>query len=470
MIVKKKELSVRNGGTKDEKRRVGRRALIKWSVAAGAALGLPQWKVFEVLEGSSGKALAQEASCLETNRSVHIIGGTGGFAWFNLLWPHNDVAAAMDPSMSWHAIGEETMADSHRPLTLGPESPWADRSGTRQVTCMMAGQNETHTNRPSSNNQVAMNVDLFATCASMQAANPTLVPVIAVDDAPYRDAPGAPRVARVGRARDIVALFNSAASRAGGLLSTPAHADLFSTRYSTFLSLRAAAGSPTYRRGFDTGNDAASYLGRNLSDRLAPTDEDFLRYGVTAVSRDVNRELAALLITTAKAFSMGLTSSVVIPAFRDDPHGAFNDMGRLRGTVGTLGRSLDAFLEDLGQFEEPSCSGDTLADNTVISIHGDTPKTPLNRQNWPDGTPENSNWIYVLGAGLLKSGWFGGVDRDGTVRGWNPETGEDADVSAATTANAASAAVAYAVARGDLRKLGDFFRGTLRGVAASETI
>ena len=36
--------------------------------------------VFEVLEATGGKALAADASCASTNRSVHIVAGNGGFA------------------------------------------------------------------------------------------------------------------------------------------------------------------------------------------------------------------------------------------------------------------------------------------------------------------------------------------------------------------------------------------------------
>ena len=456
---------------KEKKRRVGRRALIKWSLATGAALGLPRWKVFEALELAGGTALADEASCALTNRSVHIVAGDGGFAWFQLLWPHNDVAAARDGSFAWHAIGEETMADgTHQPLTLGPEAPWRSLSGPRQVTCLMAGQNETHTRRPSTSSSVGMNTDLFATCAALQTANPTLVPVIAVDDAPYRDAQGAPRVARVGSADDIVSLFNSAASRAGGLLSTSANAEQFNAAYGAFLSMRRGAGRPTTRSGFAAANTAARLLGRNLAEQLRPTDEDLLRYGIDGGSRSQNRELAKGLIIAAKAFAMGLTSSVVLPAFRDDPHGAFNDMTSLRRTVRDLGRSLDAFVEDLSGIDDATCAGTSIADNTVISIHGDTPKNPLARNNWPDGTPGDSNWLYVLGAGTLKTGWFGGVRRDGTARGWNPTTGDETGDASAVTGNAAAAAVAYAVAKGDMRRVNDFYRGvSIRGVIASET-
>ena len=81
---------------RDEERRwlLGRRRLIQLGVATGAALGLPQWKVFEALGATGGNALADDAACAVTNRSVHIVAGTGGFAWFQLLWPQVDVAVA----------------------------------------------------------------------------------------------------------------------------------------------------------------------------------------------------------------------------------------------------------------------------------------------------------------------------------------------------------------------------------------
>jgi hypothetical protein len=457
---------------KEKQRRVGRRALMKWSLAAGAAFGLPQWKVFEVLEMTGGKALADDAACATCNRSVHIVAGRGGFAWFQLLWPHNDVAAARDSSFAWHAIGEERMAeDTHKPLTIGPHTPWQSLPGGRQVTCLMGGTNETHTRTPSTTARVAMDNGLYATCAAIQTASPTVVPVIAVDDAPYRSAEGAPRVARVGSAGDIVSLFNAAASRAGGLLSDPANAELYSNAYSAFLSLRAAAGRETMRNGHAAATRSAQLLGQNLADRLQPTDEDFARYGIDGGSRSQNRRLARGLIVTAKAFSMGLTSCVILPAFGDDPHGAFADMSNLTNTVSTLQRTLDAFLGDLDAVEDPTCGGSTIGDNTVISINGDTPKNPLQRSNWPDGTPGNANWTYVLGAGHLKTGWFGGIDRSGNVSGYNPTTGENTGASSASTAESTAAAVAYSVARGDMRRVNDFYNGAdIRGLVSDETV
>lgn len=456
---------------RDRRRQLGRRSLIKWSVATGAALGLPYWKVFEVLEGTGGKALAQEASCSPSNRSVHIVAGTGGFAWFQLLWPHNDIAAARDGSMAWHAIGDERMAEgTHRPLTLGPQTPFASFAPNRQITALMGGVNETHTRTPDSNLTVGLGTGLFAACSAIQTATPTLTPVIAIDDVPYRDAQGAPRIARVGSADDIVQLFNSAASRAGGLLRDPENSELFSTSYSAWLSMRAAVQNPTFRSGITAGTTSARLLGTNLADALRITDADRARYGIDGGSRAQNRQFAESLIVTAKAFRHGLTASVIIPAMRDDPHGGFNDMGRLTRTAQDLGSSLDAFYADLNE-EDPTCGGTTLADNTVLSIHGDTPKDPTRRNNWPDGTPGNSNWVYVLGAGHLQTGWFGGIDRGGNVTGWNPTTGAAMPGQrSADTATAAAAAVTYAVAKGDMRRVNDFYRGAdIRGVINDPT-
>ena len=51
---------------KDERRQLSRRGLIKWSLATGAFLGLPRWKVFESLEVAGGSALAADAELDES--------------------------------------------------------------------------------------------------------------------------------------------------------------------------------------------------------------------------------------------------------------------------------------------------------------------------------------------------------------------------------------------------------------------
>ncbi len=455
----------------DTQRRIGRRALIKWGLAAGAALGVPRWKVFEVLEDSGGAALAQDAACVPVNRSIHLIAGTGALSWFHLLWPHNDVAAARNETFSWHAIGEERLFEgTDKPLTYGPDTPLVEFNASRQVTAFVAGTPEIHSRTPEITTDVAMGTGVFAAAAAIQSTNPTLTPVIAVGDAPYRTASGAPQVARVGRATDIVALFNSAASRAGGLLSNRNNAELYASSYSAWMSLRAAASSPTMRSGIAAGTTSARLLGTNLADALRVTDADLERYGARD-ARSRLREFARTLIVTAKAFINGLTSSVIVPVLHDDPHGAFADMPGTMATARTLKTSIDAFYADLA-VADPTCAGTTIAENTVMTVHGDTPKDPLIRTNWPDSTPNNISWVYVMGAGHLKSGWFGGVNRDGTTRGWNPTTGEDVPITdASPLARPASAAVLYAIARGDMRRVNDFYRGEdIGGVIRSATI
>ena len=57
---------------KHQVRELGRRDLIKWSLFAGAALGLARWKVYEVLEDTVGTAVAADASCHPKIGRAHV--------------------------------------------------------------------------------------------------------------------------------------------------------------------------------------------------------------------------------------------------------------------------------------------------------------------------------------------------------------------------------------------------------------
>jgi hypothetical protein len=461
-----------------ELRGANRRNFIKYSIAVGALLGLDRWKIFEVTESTAGKALASQMSCVPNNRSVHIVAGNGGFAWFQLLWPHVDVAAANDPNLAFHAPGMAvTPTGTDKPLALAPEAPWQGKSaaGVRLVSAFMSGSNETHRSNPVSSSTIGSGVGLFAACAALQSSTPTLVPVIGVSAGntamPYGMATGAPGIAQVGNSAGMVDLFNSAASSAMGTLSNTKDAALYEAYYKGFLGLSAAAGRSTYVRGLNTGKVSSNLLGINLASQLMPSTNDLSLYGLNSGSPTKLLELGKSLITTAKAFKLGLASMVIIPAMNDDPHGAFNNMSTLQSTVQSIGKILDAFYADLAGIDDPTCSGTKIADNTVLSVHGDTPKTPLNRSGWPDGTPGNANWAYVYGAGYTKTGWFGGIMRDGTVNGFDPTTGNSmAGQAASATAQSASAAVAYAVTKGDMRRVGDFYRGpAIDGITVPKT-
>jgi hypothetical protein len=436
-----------------------RRRFLRWTAAAGAALALDRAQVLNVVSDSAGSAMADEAACSTTMRSVHLVAGDGGFAWFQLLWPHNEVATSTNDNFAFHAQGQQLKAaDTDKTLYHVPQTPWMERDKTKRISEFMAGTNQTHTPTPGSAATVGAGQSMLAVCSSIQRANPTLLPVIGITPLAFGTAPGAPQLATVGNADGMVQLFNSAASRS--ILEVEGDAQLFEAYYKTFLGLNAAATRPTVQRPLGIGKKSANFLGKNLAALLEPSQDDLMRYGVVDSTPNKLRELAKTLITTSKAFKLGLTSCVVLPVMRDDPHGAFADMGTLLATVNHLGLILDEFMNDLAGTPDATCSGKTLADNVVITVHGDTPKTPLERGGWPDGTPGNSNWLYVMGNGYTKTGWFGGVKADGSILGFDPTNGADVlGQSANMTSASAGAAVSFAVAKGDRRRVEDFYTG-----------
>jgi hypothetical protein len=272
----------------------------------------------------------------------------------------------------------------------------------------------------------------------------------------------------VPNGEEIVGLFNSAASRAGGLLEKAryaGHADLYRAHYETLAALNRASSRPTTRAAYQTARNASAFLGKNLAAELAITTTDLASYGVDTNMRPEVRDLARVLIVTAKAFHMRLTSSVVVPSLRDDPHTAFTTLPATNATVANLKRVLDAFMLDLSNRMDP-ITKKPLSEEIVMTIEGDTPKTPLNNQGWGDETPSNSNWMYVLGGGKLKTGWFGGITPNGTTTGFNPTTGASTAYNGDLQAKAAVAAVAYAVTRGDMRAVQDFTRQDITGLVA----
>ena len=436
-----------------------RRNFLRFTAAAGAVLALDRAKVLDVVADSGGTAMADEASCSATCRSVSIVAGDGGFAWFQLLWPHTEIATSNDGGFAFHAQGKQIKAtDTDRPFYYAPESPWQGLDKGKRISAFMAGTNQTHTPTPMSAATLGAGQSMLAAIASIQRATPSLLPVIAIDPVNFGTAPGAPDIAKVGNAAGLVDLFNSAASQA--ILSAPKDAALFEAYYKAFLGLNKAAGRSTWARPLRTGKAASNFLGKNLAAQLLPSAQDLSDYGIDGGTPNKLKEIGNALITTAKAFRLGLTQSVIFPAMRDDPHGAFGDMNQLQATVGSLGKMLDAFLTDLGAQQDPVCTSRSLADTVVMTVHGDTPKDPRNRNGWPDGTPANSNWLYVMGNGYLKTGWHGGVRADGSVDGFDPSTGKDMPgQSSDSTSAAAGAAAAFAVAKGDMKRVRDFYTG-----------
>jgi hypothetical protein len=447
-----------------------RRNFLKFASAAGALLALDRSEVLNVIADSGGSALAQQASCANTNRSIHLVAGNGGFAWFQLLFPHNGIASANNDGFAFHAFGQTELAtDTDKPFTFAPETPWRALGARKRMTALMAGANETHTAQPDTAATLGNGVGMLAAATALQGELPSLLPVIGVTPFGFGAAAGAPAVTTVGSPDAMVELFNSSASRA--ILQVPENAQTYEAYYKAFLSLNRAAPRSTWQRQLRVGKASANFLGKNLAALLMPTADDLARYGIDAGSPANVRDLGYGLAVAARAFKLGLTNGVILPAMLDDPHGAFNDMGGLQMRVGALGQMLDAVIEELDLSPDPACSGKTLADSTILTIHGDTPKTPRDRNAWPDGTPGNSNWLYVMGNGYLKTGWFGGITAN-EVYGFDPSTGEDVlDKPSTDTSAAAGAAVAYAITQGDMQRVNRFYNGpSLSGIVNEQIL
>jgi hypothetical protein len=445
---------------RDEEHELSRRALMKWSLAAGAALGVSRSGVIEILEKTAGKGLALAAAELPTCRSMHLFAGNGGFAWFQLLWPHVDVALAANPNQSFQSPGlAKTYQGTKKPLAYGPDTPWQTLSPQRQMSAFMCGNNETHTATPTSMITLGGN-NVFAIAGALQSGSPSVVPVIAVGNVNYGTAPGAPAATAVTAAAGMVDLFNSAASRVGGLLSQSRDANLYKAHYDAFAQLNRAANRSTTKASYVTASSAAQFLGTNLAAKLAITPDDSLRYGLDAGTRGNVAAIGRTMIIAVKAYKMGLTNSVLLPAMNDDPHGAFNGTAPNRDAdvvPKQLKKVFDAFMADLISNVD-DVTGRALADDFVMSIHGDTPKTPNTASGWPDGTPQGANWMYVWGGGHLYSGWFGGIDRNGNVKGYDAN-GADAAYNAVNTTRYATASLAYAIAKRDDRLISPFANG-----------
>jgi hypothetical protein len=441
---------------RDEQYELSRRALIKWTVAAGAALGVSRSKIFDILEGSAGRGVAYAAAANPTTRSVHIVAGNGGLAWFQLLWPQVDVAMAANPNFAWHKPGEATLIPgTFKPLAMGPDTPFATLPAARQMTGFLCGNNETHTGQPQSTTLLNGN-NVHAIAAVLQASNPSVIPAITVGQTSLGTAPGAPVAAQVGSADEAVGLFNSAASRAGGLLAMSSHASLYKAQYDAFAQLNRAAGRSTQKKSYTTASGAASFLGTNLAAKLAIQAEDLTLYGIDGQTRNNVRRIAEMLIFSVKAFKMGLTNSVVLPAMNDDPHGAFAD-GSVNTVPASLKKVFDGFMTHLSNTTD-DVTLTTLADDIVFTIAGDTTKNPLDRNGWPDGTPSNTNMMFVYGGGHLKTGWFGRVLANGQVEGFDAN-GAATAYNGANTARLGLASVAYAIAKRDERLISPFANG-----------
>ncbi|MBX3225719.1 MAG: hypothetical protein KIT84_30920 [Labilithrix sp.] len=444
-----------------ELRGTSRRNFLRWSATVAACLGVERSRLLNVLNDTAGTAAADTAACATTNRHIHVVDGNGGLANWTLPFPVPAVAKGNNQQFSHHMVGQGVDAQGYdKPWVFTPDSPF-QKDTTWKMTAFVGGQNETHTATPNSVITLGGNT-MMASAAAIQQANPTLLPVLAVGGIQFGAAPGAPQVAAVGAADQLVGLFNSQASRA--LLAGDTNGPLAESYYKAFLGLNAAAGRTTIAKPYATGKVSMNLLAKNLASQLTPTQDDLTAMGIGQGTPGAVANMGRAMITTLKAFSLGLTSMLLMRGFNNDPHGMFaGGNGNATTTSAAIARMMDGLYTIGKSLQDPACSAKTLADALVFSVSGDTFKQPFDRNNWGDGTPGGSNLLYVMGAGRIKTGWFGELANGNTARSFDVGTGNVSQAAYNTLRGpagaAASAAVLFAVAKGDMRRVSDFYNG-----------
>mgnify|MGYP000016339014 CR=1 FL=1 len=399
-------------------------------------------------------------------------------------------------------------------LVAGRETPWLDKYGiSKGITALDGGIINTFHITGAHNHYINFSRawSMMAAAASIQqATRPTIVPVITISASSLQDPqsaipnsdmygiqgvnliPGAPSNARVGSASQLVGLFNSNCARALGALANPANAQLFEAYTKGWIGSSKSAQLPTFSRGYRTAKLASNLVGLNLSDKLLPTAADQARYGYTGNTIGKLADLRDSLIVTAKALALGLTSQVIIAYGDDDPHSLFTAAGAgvNASTFATaFSNFLNAFMDDLMQTQDLFTPNLRLGDNTCIAFVGDVPRTGVSTPNWNDPTFGGQNRCWIMSNGILKTGFFGGdrarmpgdspTDNNQNSAGpgegciYDPVTGDAVPITGVGTAQGISgdfrvrygemsmAAVLYAVARGDDRRVQDFYSGVL---------
>lgn len=357
----------------------------------------------------------------KAQRLVHLVGGSGGFAWFTFMWPIPAVITNFQAAYAYDApsAAQDVGTEPGHPLyarRIGARALWQGHGQAPQPTVLVAGNNETHTATPSSI-AISGGIGLAAASAALQTSLRPTFGALAISSAgPYGQAAGAPALVAAPNVNGAVNVFQGSVSQA-------------------------------------------------VLDQLQPSASQVARY-VPPGAGMIETTFGTQLAFAANAFRLGLLGTVLLPAFNDDPHSAFT--GNPSQRANNLATMLDAFYSDLAMANETTCGRGggplSLADNTVMVITGDTPKNSFVRDGWPDGTVGASNWMYARTNGFTRPGWFGQITSAARTN-FNPTTGAlDAGTATATATAASFASVLYAVARGDKTKVRAFTAATYDGV------
>lgn len=343
-------------------------------------------------------------------RAVYLVGGNGGVAWFTQVWAVPYVITNSNAAYSYDDISKAAAVPgtvSGHPLyarRIGSRTLWAGIGTHPDPSIFVAGTNETHTTVPLSPTTLS-GKNIIAAGAALQGGLAAPVPALSLLSSSYGTAPNAPTPIQAASVDAAIAAIVSAAS-----LTPAQQAD------------------------------------------LTPSDTTLAAWGITGSTSPALVTLARSLLLTANAFRMGLIATVAMPAFNDDPHGAFANLPPTTARIDGLTAVLDGFYTELAAHEERVCTHNdnaiSLADNTMLVVYGDTIKTPFNSAGWGDGTPGNSNLLYVRANGWLTPGWFGSITP--TARNnFDPTTGAETTSGQSASTAAAQLGVLFALTRGN---------------------
>jgi hypothetical protein len=356
-------------------------------------------------EGGSGDEAGTALPECTAQRAVHLMAGSGGLAWFTLVWPVPTMIESFEARFAYDnvffASGDSNLPPDHPLFTrrVAQRTLWQNLGKRPSATVMVAGTNQTHTTVPTQRTFANGN-DTFSLAGALQSSLRAKLPTLSL---------GRSGLVTRGPVPGVVA---DSVEFAIALLKTNA--------------------------GISAAQEA------ELRPSTAAIDEWTQKSTYTPF-----RNLAEYLFFTAAAFRLGLVATVVAPALEDDPHSAFADKALLTKRADELTHTLDSFYDALSKAVEPSCTRRrlpvSLADNVVLVVTGDTPKNSFIQQGWPDSTPQNSNWIFARTNGFLRPGWFGEI-KETTAQGFDGHTG---GLAATSNKDAALAGILYAIARGD---------------------
>lgn len=440
-----------------------RRDFLKVMSAAGAASML----------GSKNSAAASSPPAL---RSVNIYAGTGGMGWFTLVWP---VPAVIKNFVSSYAYDDPTKAKPGVGLPDGRElysrvvdgkTLWSNFGDKKRVSAFVCGTANCCSIWPNSGNQymivdgVGGQIPYLPAQATLQKSLRAYTPSLSLkyngSVAPYpfgllQGAPLHTSVLPTGYAQ----LWDSTASTQPSRLAPANNRPFYEESYRSALRQYPLVSYPNHQEGFRSADKGLELLLKQMSSELAPKPGQIDQWcGGTPINNQV-ADLATALIVTANAFKRNLTAQVTIPAFNDDPVGAFSNVPRVTSVVDSTARILQAFMDDLSTVSDPVASQLRLSETVMITVTGDNARNPFTASGWPNATPGGANWTYVMSQGFLKPGWFGDVRANGKTN-FNPQTGAvDAAVTTQICTDATIAAMLYATSVGNRTAVRTFYRG-----------